>query len=148
MRRRKLPLRCLWTVQALKARFQSVHQARLYAGDVLLSRLVPVNRGKLKDRRAGCSVSSIYRAKRQLELLCILEVERTKGGCTRDAKGEVVNAATGYAIHPAMAFELAPRIGAGPKLPVRVPESPAERFRKLAADLQLRRLQEMARPGP
>lgn len=110
VRRRRLPLRCIWTVQALKVRFKATKSPRIYLGDVRLARCVPVNRGRLKDKKAGCSVSSIYRAKRDLERLCIVHVTHTKGGTTVNPKGEKVRAATGYEPHPALYFELAEEI--------------------------------------
>ena len=92
--RARLPLRCQWTIGALKKRHQAIKTVRIYAGDELLARMV------------GCSASSIYRGKKDLEVLHMVAVMHTVGGSTRNNDGKVVAAATGYEIHPDM-LELA-----------------------------------------
>ena len=89
-RRARLPLRCQWTIEALKKRYQAVKMPRLYAGDKTLARMV------------GCSESSIYRGKKDCEVLHMIQVIHTVGGSTRNPKGELVAAATGYEVHPDM----------------------------------------------
>lgn len=97
-------------MQALKVRHKAIKAPRIYLGDVRLARTVPVNRGRLKDPKAGCSVSSIYRAKRDLERLGLVHVVHTRGGTTTNEKGEKVAAATGYEPHPHLFIELAEQL--------------------------------------
>ena len=59
-----------------------------YAGDIKLA------------RAAHCSPSSVHRAKLGLERLHVLQLAHSVGGWTRNAKGEHVRNATGYAPHP------------------------------------------------
>lgn len=91
--RKGLPLRCLWLVLGLKARYQAGKHARLYCGDATLAR-------EMHRRIGRCSESSVYRAKKDLEALHLIAVTHTVGGSTHNPAGEVVAAATGYEPHP------------------------------------------------
>ena len=82
-------------------------QARIYAGDHKLAGPVgkrdPATGRKMRWTRGEknfCSPITIWRGKTRLERARILQLIHTRGGYTRNPKGELVRAATGYEPHP------------------------------------------------
>lgn len=82
-------------------------QGRIYAGDHKLAGPVgkrdPKTGKKMRwtlGERNFCSPITIWRGKTRLERARVLQLVHTRGGYTRNPKGELVRAATGYEVHP------------------------------------------------
>lgn len=125
-RRRHLPYTSRITVEALRVYWNAVKYPRLTIGDERLA------------EKAGCSASSVYRAKLLLERVHLVAVTHTRGGWTRNPKGELVRNATGYEPHPEIYVDDRPR------QPRATPPASAERPRLIDVWNQLQE----TRAGP